>query len=57
MAADLLEFCFKAIDSLPYSTAAELQAAEKLTSSSDAYPTITLPSGQYSASDLSKLQK
>lgn len=54
-AAQVLAFLTEAIDGLPYRTAAELQAAETLTSD-DAYPKISFPSGRFSASDLGKIR-
>lgn len=56
VADEVLSLCLKALDQFPYTTTAQLQAAETLTSD-DAYPVITLPKGQYSASDLSKIRE
>ena len=55
VADQVIAFLYESIDSLPYRTADELQAAETLTSN-DAYPKISFPSGRFSASDLSKIR-
>lgn len=54
LAEEVVAYYLSAIADLPYSTAAQLQAAPSL-GYTDTYATIELPSGQYSSTDLSKV--